>query len=332
MTPEDEKRILEWRDDLGGAVSVTLRTTSDERTAAFEGFCSALVGLVPQLTVVTDDGELGELPAVVLGDGAVTYHAVPEGTKLPPFLDVVLSLSGVQPAEAVSLDAYGDASDRLNAMGAPALVSLFVMPQCPFCPMVTRQALALVAASDQVRLSVIDGSLFPELAEAEGIRSAPTVLLDRRFRWTGRLNLGEVLEAMTQRDPAELSPDVLEGMLKAGDGSRLIEMMLEREMVFPGLIDLLAQDKIFVRVGAMMVMEEIADRRKDIAAQAADALWHRFSKVKDPVKGDILHVLGEIGDERFVPMMKEIRDADHHEDVKDAAREAIKKLMPAARG
>ena len=331
MTPEDEKKIRQWYQQLDGEVRIAVRLTEDDRTREIEAFCNELVRLAPGLEVMREKGDPEDLPAIDIGDRAVLYHAVPSGTKLSPFLQGLLLLGRERTAQREPLfEAYKDVSERLKAMEVPAFLRLFVAPNCPFCPVVTEQVMSLAVASSLVHLSVIDGMLFPEVAESEGIRSAPAVLLDDHFRWTGHLNMSEVLEAMMERDPAGLSSDVLESMLKAGNGSKLIEMMLDREVVFPGLIDLLTHEKIFVRVGAMMVMEEIAKRRKDIAAQVTEALWRRFFEAKDQVKGDIIHVLGEIGDEGLLPRMKEVLNGDYHEEVKDAARDATEKISRAA--
>jgi len=327
MTPEDEKTIAQWNDELGGEVTVTLRLTDDDRASDIESFCRAAARLATHLELMQEEGDSEDLPAIEVGDQAVVYHAVPSGTKLLPFLESIRRLSGAESAGKDRPSPVDDhTSDRLKALEVPAFLRLFVAPNCPFCPVVTRQVVSLAAASPLVRVSIIDGTFFSEVAESEGVRSAPTLLLDTGFRWTGQVNLDEVVEAMTQRDPAELSADVLEGMLKAGNGSELIDMMLAREMIFPGLIDLLTRDKIFVRVGAMMVMEEIAHRRKEIAAQMAEPLWNRFFEAGDAVQGDILHVLGEIGDERLLPRLERILAGDYDEEIKEAAREAIEKI------
>jgi hypothetical protein len=328
VTPEDADKIGQWQEQLEGDARITLRWTGDEQTGELLTFCEALSRMAPQVVMGQEEADPGDLPAIEIGDGAVTYHAIPAGTKLSPFLQAVSAFGGGARGSEKDhlLASREDVVHRLKGLDVPAYLRLFVAPNCPFCPVVTEQALTLAAASSLVHLAVIDGTFFPELAESENVRSAPTLLLDGHFRWTGRLNLGEVLEAMTQRDPAELSADVLEGMLKAGNGSQLIEMMLEREVIFPSLVDLLAHEKIFVRVGAMMVMEEIAHRRRDIAAQVTDPLWDRLSEVNDPVKGDIIHVLGEIGDENLLPPMREIVDGDYDLEVKEAAREAIMKI------
>jgi hypothetical protein len=330
MTPEDTKQICRWGESLDCDVRIILRYDDDERSREIEMFCQALVQLVPRLQLSRETADPGELPALVIGDRAVSYHAVPAGTKLGPFLAALRALGGGKVQETGFLDRVRVASNHLDALAVPALLRLFVMPNCPFCPRVTEQVIALAAANSLVRVAVIDGAFFPEVAETDGVRSAPTLLLDDHFRWTGQLNIDEILEAMTKRDPAELSPGVLEGMLKSGNGSRLIEMMLEREMIFPALIDLLAHEKIFVRVGAMMVMEEIAARRRDITAQVVDAVWDRFHAAEDRVKGDIIHVLGEIGDARVLPRMRRIYREDYHQEVKEAAGEAIEKIETSA--
>lgn len=329
MTPEDEKTITQWNDELEGEVTITLRLTDDDRASDIESFCRAVDRLAPRLKLMQEEGDSEDLPAIEVGDQAVVYHAVPSGTKLLPFLESIRRLSGAGSTGKDRPSPAGDGVfDRLKALEVPAFLRLFVAPNCPFCPVVTRQVVSLAVNSHLVRVSVIDGTFFSEVAESEGIRSAPTLLLDGGFRWTGHLNPDEVVEAMTQRDPAELSADVLEGMLKAGNGSELIEMMLAREMIFPGLIDLLTRDKIFVRVGAMMVMEEIAHKRKEIAAQVTEPLWGRFFEADDAVQGDILHVLGEIGDETLLPRLERILAGDYDKEVKEAAREAIEKITP----
>lgn len=329
MTPEDEKTITQWNDELEGEVTITLRLTDDDRASDIESFCRAVDRLAPRLKLMQEEGDSEDLPAIEVGDQAVVYHAVPSGTKLLPFLESIRRLSGAGSTGKDRPSPAGDGVfDRLKALEVPAFLRLFVAPNCPFCPVVTRQVVSLAVNSHLVRVSVIDGTFFSEVAESEGIRSAPTLLLDGGFRWTGHLNPDEVVEAMTQRDPAELSADVLEGMLKAGNGSELIDMMLAREMIFPGLIDLLTRDKIFVRVGAMMVMEEIAHKRKEIAAQVTEPLWGRFFEADDAVQGDILHVLGEIGDETLLPRLERILAGDYDKEVKEAAREAIEKITP----
>jgi HEAT repeat protein len=164
------------------------------------------------------------------------------------------------------------------------------------------------------------------MAQSNQIRSVPTLLLDEQFRWTGSFRLEEVVEIMTNRDPAKLGSSSLERMLKEGNAAQLAEMMLDKEEMFPAFLDLLIHKKWPVRLGAMVAMEEITDRNPELAAQVIDPLWERFHQVEDPVKGDIIYILGESGDYKIAPRMEMILSGEYHAEVKEAAGEALEKI------
>ncbi|MBW1771165.1 MAG: hypothetical protein JRJ17_08465 [Deltaproteobacteria bacterium] len=73
-------------------------------------------------------------------------------------------------------------------------------------------------------------------------------------------------------------------------------------------------------------MEEITCRNPQLAARVTDPLWDRFHHVEDPVKGDIIHILGESGDYEIASRVETILGGEYHAEVKEAAREALEKL------
>jgi hypothetical protein len=208
----------------------------------------------------------------------------------------------------------------------PLFRKLYVTQQCPFCPVTVQQLLPLPATSEHIHLAIIDGTLFPESAKAHGVQSAPTLLLDGQFRWTGSVPLKELAQMMSDRDPAKLGTESLESMLKEGNASHVAAMMLERRMVFPALIDLLLHDKMFVRLGAMVVIETIVEQNAALAAQVIDPLWERFPNVPDPVKGDMMHIFGEAGDKSVISKLNAVLAGQFADDVKEAAREVLEKI------
>ncbi|MDY6953173.1 MAG: thioredoxin family protein [Thermodesulfobacteriota bacterium] len=319
MTPEEEKQISTWNSGLSGSREIHLLFTDDKRTAQLEDFCKDLVRLAPKVQMVQKEEEHVETPAIKIGPG-LRYHAVPLGTELGPFLEAV-SDSDKAGSRLSSTLVKG-----LEQITVPAALSLFVAPQCPHCPVTARQMLSLASASEAVRLCVIDGLLFPEIAQSHHIRSVPTVVLDEQFRWTGTVDLKELVDVMANRDPADLSASSLEGMLKEGDASFVAAMMLEREIIFPAFVDLLAHEKMFVRLGAMVVMEEIVERNQALAAQVVAPLLERLDQAGDRAQGDILYVLGESGDGSLVPALEKILKGSFHGEVKEAAQEALEKI------
>jgi len=188
--------------------------------------------------------------------------------------------------------------------------------------------LPLPATSEHIHLSVLEGTLFPETAQQFGVQSAPTLLLDGQFRWTGSVPLSELLQMMSSRDPRDLGVESLESMLKEGNALLVAEMMLQKESIFPAFVDLLAHEKIFIRLGAMVVMETIADENTALAAQVIDPLWERFSQAPGQVQGDILHVLGESGGKSAIPKLETVLAGKFSDEVKEAAREVLEKINP----
>jgi HEAT repeat protein len=167
---------------------------------------------------------------------------------------------------------------------------------------------------------------FPELAEKDSIQSVPTLILEDQFRWTGTFQLHEIVEMMVNRDPSVLGPASLEMMLKEGKADQLTEMMLDKAEIFPAFYELLTHAKWPVRLGAMVVIEEIIEKNPDLAAQTIDPLWQQFDKVDNRVKGDLVYILGQISPNETTPLLKSILDGEYEAEVKEAAREALEKL------
>jgi hypothetical protein len=319
MTPEEEALIREFNSGFSADVHISLLITEDQRSKEFQNFCDGLVRLAPRIRVSVDEGEPDGAPAIQIGN-TLRYHAVPLGRELGPFLDALPISDGRTSSIPASVQ------DNLKKLNLPAMLRLFISQQCPFCPMTVQNMIPLLDISELIHLTVIDCTLFPEMAQSNEIQSVPTLLLDKQFRWTGSFLLEEVTEVMSNRDPAKLGSPSLERMLKEGNAAKLAEMILEREEIFPSLLDLLTHHKWPVRLGAMVVMEEVTSRNIGLASQVIDPLWERFKHVEDPVKGDIIHILGELRSHTTAQRLQTVLHGEYDAEVKEAAREALEKM------
>ena len=319
MTPEEEKQVREWNQGLSGNIRIILLVTEDKRTKDFLNFCQDLTHLAPQIEVTQERAEPNETPAIQVGD-ALRYHAIPLGRELEPFLEAI------SPSDIKASGIPDSIRHRLEQIELPALAKLYISQNCPFCPATVRHVTALLGISKFIRLTIIDCTLFPEMALSDRVQSVPTLLLDGDYRWTGSFELEEVVEVMANHDPAKLGTLSLERMLKEGNAARLAEMMLDKGDIFPAFVDLLIHKKWPVRLGAMVAMEEITSRNPELAARVTDPLWECFERVGDPVKGDIIHVLGESGHQTIAPRVEMILRGEYGPDVKEAAREALEKI------
>ncbi|MCP4109356.1 MAG: hypothetical protein GY749_28175, partial [Desulfobacteraceae bacterium] len=220
ITTQDEKKITQWAEKLSDNIQITLVLTEHEKNAELKEFCDYLSDLAPKVSITREKDETGDIPAIRITK-SLYYHAVPLGTELEPFLE---SLTIFNNESAQLPETIRDYAEKIKA---PAELRVYVSQHCPFCPATVRQLLPLAMSGEFIRLRIIDGFLFHEMAESDNIQSAPTVLLDGQFLWTGSVDIKELLEMIVNRDPLKLSASSMESMLKQGNVSLLTKMMLD---------------------------------------------------------------------------------------------------------
>ena len=319
MTPAEKKQFAVLNGSLSKEIQIELIQTDHEKSSAIRQFCDELVQRVPKIRVKKEEGDPDEVPAIQIHNG-LRYQAIPAGTEVGPFIEA-LQLRDTGTAQ---LD--GSAAARLVKIDLPTHLVIYVSPQCQFCPGAVHQLLPLLTLNDNIRLTVVDAMHFPELAEKDSIQSVPTLILEDQFRWTGTFQLNEIIEMIINRDPSVLGPASLEMMLKEGKAGQLAEMMLEKAEIFPAFYEVLIHPKWPVRLGAMVVMEEIIEKNPDLAVQTLKTLWQRFSKVDNRVKGDLVYIFGQMAPMEITPLLESILKGEYEAEVKEAAREALEKL------
>ena len=320
FTAAEKKQIAKLNERLSRDIRIGLTVSQDPNYKLFKGFCDDLRRLAPRIKIAHKN-ETPELPPQIQIGNGLYYQAVPSAHELQPFLEALITLD-----DGPSRNISGPLKARLKEDALPAALSVFIAPHCTFCPTVVRQLMALPLVDARIQLTIIDGTLFPEAARAHRIKSVPTVLLDDQFRWTGTLPLEELIDTLNSRDPASLGAASLENILKEGQAGRLAAMMAASGKIFPAFYELLIHEKWPVRLGAMVVMEQIAGRSPALAAEVLSFLWDRFQGSSDAIKGDILYMFGEIGNRRALPWLNEVLTGEYDSEVQEAAGEALEKL------
>ena len=320
MTPEEEKFISAWHGRLAAEVSITCIVSKDDRTDTFKTFCEALSRLAPNVSVIYQKADDSEAPPALEIRKRLMYHAIPRGPELAPFLDILLRLGTEGPPSSEK------GRSGLENLKTPSFLKLFIAPECPFCPRMVADLASLALENDRVTLNVIDGILFPEMAEPHGVRSAPTLLLDDRLRWTGRTSLDEILDVMLNQDPSLLSAASMEALLGDGRAGLVARMMMEEGKLFPSFLDMLVHEKWPVRLGAMVVMEELIEQDRKLAAQCVEPLWERFPDLNEQVRGDVIYILGESGTGRMIPRLEAVLSDATGVETREAVEEAIETI------
>ncbi len=318
MIPEERRQIATLNDNLMRTIDIRLTTSQDSRSQDLKAFSRELVKNAPKIQMVFEKNDGADaLPGLHI-TSSIVYHAVPHGTELLPFLDILADIS--------ELSRENPQTEPVREFEVPAKLKLYVSSMCTFCPAVVRELLPLALQNPSIQLAVIDAVLFSEMADIDHIRSVPTLILDDQFRWTGTVNLNELLNTIQRRDPAQLSTETLASMISDGNAYGLSDMMLKAGCIFPGFIDLLTHEAFSIRLGAMAAAEEIAGSRISLAVQMAALLVERFGQQSDAVKGDILYMIGVSGDDRSIDFLGKISTGEYANDVKEAAADALKEI------
>lgn len=314
---EEQARIRQALMDHGPEIRIRFYQTDDGPGRAMVKFCAHLQSLVPGIRIETEKSEEGAPFFEVLEN--VAFQAIPLGAELQPFLKC---LSG---AGKEVLQTLPD-PEVFSRITAPAKLTVFIAPFCPHCPQTVAALLSLAGACKNIHVRVVDGEMFAQDAADAKVRSAPTTILDHDFRWTGSVNLAEIVDAVINRDPSRLCADTLQQMIEEKSPDALSRMMLESHQIYPGFIQLLTHEKWSVRLGAMVVFEFINTASELLAHEVLDELWARFESASDDVKGDILYLYGESGRTEMIERVKQAQAASYSAPVREAAGEALAAL------
>jgi len=196
MTPSDRKQIEAWIVSRAVEFDLELIFDSSEQARPLAQFCDALTDMGPGIKIKkrSPDSD-AELPAILVGS-RLKYQAVPLGPELGPFLGALEN----------HLDSPGTGAagiPDLDALDVPAHLQVYIAPQCPQCPQTVQMLLPLVQANDNISISVIDGTLFKNMADKAVIKSAPA---DRDHRQSGPGQAGSPNPAQLYRRRPGLRP------------------------------------------------------------------------------------------------------------------------------
>jgi hypothetical protein len=315
---EDAKKITRWAQELDDDIFIHLILTDDKRSGIFRDFCDNLTRIAPNIKIKPEKDEDSTPPAIRVGN--VRYQAIPSGKALEPFLSILAGRD--DPTQNVHVSVQ----KKLFNNRIPAWLKIYIMPHCPFCPKTVVQFISLARANESIKLTIIDGALFPEIAASDNVHSAPTVLLEDQFRWTGSIQIEEVVDMILNRDPSQLSASSLQAMFENSGAVEVANMMIDSGKIFPAFMDLLVHNKWPVRLAAMVTFETIAEENRELAGQTIPFLWDSFPRAEDTVKGDILYLLGNAGDKGVIPKIEALLTGPYPVEVMEAAREALEAL------
>ncbi|MCK5835904.1 MAG: thioredoxin family protein [Desulfobacula sp.] len=315
--------ILNWDQTMKSPIKIKRIDTDHAENNQFINFTNQIQNTTSHL-IIDSEKQKKDLPGFLIKEN-IFYSALPLEKELDPFLEILSQINSRQSAvtESALSDSLRQLLDRLDI---PVHLTLYIALQCPHCPAVVRTVIPLALYCSNIHLHIIDGSLFPETAQKDAVMSAPCLILEDDFRWTGSVSADEIVKMITSRDPAHLSTGTLKTILEQGDADWIARQMIEKNDIFDAFINLLLHETWSVRLGAMVVVEMLAETNPELAARICPLLIHQFHGKDIPIQGDILYALGEAGDRETMEWIQNKRIEFDHTDLIDAAEEALETL------
>lgn len=250
--------------------------------------------------------------------GNIHYLAAPEGTELPPFLDLLLWMgSEAGPPRP-------EVANSLEILAAPCHVMVLIAPTCPHCPQVVHAALSLAVRSSSIILSIVDAVQFEDLAHRYNVKSTPTTIIDDGLTLIGRLTPEELAAHLLMVAEGSSITPILESMIKAGraeDAAGLICSRKQPEAILP----IYLSKEFSVRMGALVALEEVLDKNPKMLDPIIAELTALLFQEEVGLRGDTAELLGKIGNPAAIPALRRAAE-DPDPDVREAAEEALQIL------
>jgi len=296
LTDADRRLWEDWLETRAGAAQVRLQyPETHPESLVFLAFAAALQAAVPRIALTQEKLPGDGLPALLVGE-VWRWHALPVGPKLPLFLETAGGNATPPLSEAVT--------HRLAALPPAAQFQVYISELCPFCPGVVRQLIPVTLALPRAAVTLIDCDLFPQVAAAAEIKAVPTIIINGLYRLTGSLKVSEVIDLLGKSDPAQLTAEALERLLTEGQAGLVADMMTRQGQIFPGFFPLLLHPEWNVRLGAIVALETIAAEAPDLARSVLEPLWEVLPAQDTAIQGDILYLVGELGDRTWIPPLE----------------------------
>lgn len=335
LSPQALKQIGTWNQSQTSSVSIQLilpdnETDSEEEQSIINQFTT----LAEQFNDAADHLEiksvrdLTQRPGFKLTEN-IFFSAFPAEKELAPFLK---ALSLIPPPDKLdkfhksSLPISEQLRLKIDQIDIPVRLKLYIALFCPHCPFMVEKLIPIALYSSHIHLDIVDGSLFEKEAQKEKILSAPCLILDDNFRWTGDTALDEIVNMIIDRDTQNLSMETLKTILEQGDAQWIADQMISADRIFDAFIQLLCHPTWSVRLGAMVVIEELAEKAPKLAEKLCPILIKTFESQDIPVQGDLLYAMGETGSENAAQWIEKTMSQFTHPDLKEAAEDALESL------
>jgi glutaredoxin len=319
LTSQELENARSALEALQNPVVLKVNLTKDSLSIKFREFIETLAAVSSKLQAIYTTYSADDPPTIEIKPN-LRYMALPGGRKMAPFLQSLISRSSGETSLA---------KRTLSTMAKFIIsmkVEVMVSPTCPHCPTVVGLVNQLAMTSTYLEVTIVDVSLFARFAQKYNIRAVPTLVIDGHEQLVGNISEDLLVDKLANQSPATFHPDSFKKIVKEGDAEKLAGMMVADGEVYKGALELLTDPDWSVRMGMMVVLEEVAMLSPDLVQQVYPYVVDLLDRGDANQRGDMAYLLGNIGDVKVLGPLNMLLN-DKNPEVAEAAFEAVRQIQ-----
>jgi glutaredoxin len=319
LTSQELETARGTLESLQNPVVLKVNLTQDALSKKFRTFIETLAAVSSKLQPIYTTYSADDPPTIEMKSN-LRYMALPGGREMAPFLQSLISRSRGETSLA---------EHTLSTMAkfiTSVKVEVMISPTCPHCPTVVGLVNQLAMISTYLEVTIIDITLFTQFAQKYNIRAVPTLVIDGQEQLVGTISEDLLVDKLTSQSPATFRPDSFKKIVKEGDADKLAGMMVADGDVYKGALELLADPDWSVRMGMMVVLEEVAMLSPDLVQRVYPFVVDLLDHGDANQRGDMAYLLGIIGNVNVLDPLNVLLN-DKNPEVAEAAFEAIEKIQ-----
>ncbi|MDL1971129.1 MAG: thioredoxin family protein [Candidatus Desulfofervidaceae bacterium] len=302
---------------------VLINSRHPEMFLQMEAFCQDIQRELPNIEFRVKKEQLLAYPAIKITDKEekinLYYLGLPEKREWFPFFNALKAI-------ATGRVTLGEEDiKKARGVSVPIEVKIFITAECAFCPVVVDLANQLAIASSMLRVFIIDGGFYPDLVKHYKVTASPTVIINEDYFLVGTEAHEKLVPWLEKASQKAYDSSVLKSLLKQAHAERVVELCLEKEECIYPLLALLQDKELFSRIGAMRVLEELAEKSPRLTEKAISKIVSMLDTNETRDKGDLLFLLGLIGSPEVISVIEK-KAQEEAEEIKEIALEAIENI------
>ena len=319
LTSQELETARSTLEALQNPVVLRVNLTKDTLSKKFRKFIETLAAVSSKLQPIYITYPADDPPTIEIKPN-LRYMALPGGREMAPFLQSLICRSRGETSLAERT--LSNMANFITSMKVEVMVS----PTCPHCPVVVALVNQLAMTSTYLEVVIIDITLFARFAQKYNIQSVPTLVIDGQQQLVGNISEDLLVDKLTNQSPATFHPDSFKKIVKEGDAEKLAGMMVADGEVYKGALELLADPDWSVRMGMMVVLEEVAMLSPDLVQSVYPNVVDMLDNGDANQRGDMAYLLGNIGNVNVLGPLNVLLN-DKNPEVAEAAFEAIQKIQ-----